>query len=174
MLSTSLLFAYSASPALNIEFAYTYECVTNTPCSIINQLTTNDLAMKPRYIIGGAIALAFIGIAALSLDNSKIEYTNLVYAQNSGKRVQVKGSYIKEHGCQYDSQSNTFTFSMRDDNNSTIRVVHNGPKPNNFELAESIVVKGRVENGVMVADHILTKCPSKYEGNGKDVMKQGS
>jgi cytochrome c-type biogenesis protein CcmE len=104
--------------------------------------------MKPRYLIGGAIALMFVIVAALSLDNSKIEYTNLKYAQTSGKRVQVKGAWVKD--------------------------IHNGAKPNNFELAESIVVKGRVENGVMQADHILTKCPSKYEGNGTQVKQSGT
>jgi cytochrome c-type biogenesis protein CcmE len=128
--------------------------------------------MKPRYIIGGLVALAALAVAFFSLDNSKIEYTNLAYAQSSGKRVQVKGAFIKDQGCSYDSQHNTFTFTMRDDNNGVIKVVHNGPKPNNFELAESIVVKGRVENGVMMADHILTKCPSKYESNGKDLKQK--
>jgi cytochrome c-type biogenesis protein CcmE len=124
--------------------------------------------MKPRYIIGGAIALVFVVIAALSLDNSKIEYTNLGYAQSSGKRVQVKGAWVKDKGCTYNSTENTFTFVMRDDANTEVKVIHNGPRPNNF------VVKGRVENGVMMADHILTKCPSKYEGNGQQVKQSGT
>jgi cytochrome c-type biogenesis protein CcmE len=130
--------------------------------------------MKTRYLIGGAIALVFVVIAAFSLDNSKIEYTNLGYAQSSGKRVQVKGAWVKDKGCTYNSAENTFTFVMRDDANTEVKVIHNGPRPNNFELAESIVVKGRVENGVMMADNILTKCPSKYEGNGQQVKQSGS
>ncbi len=130
--------------------------------------------MKTRYIIGGAIIALFIGIAAFSLDNSKIEYTNLQYAKDSGKRVQVKGVWHKNDGSDYDSQNNMFTFTMKDDNNQTIKVVHHGPRPNNFDIAESIVVKGRIENGIMVADHILTKCPSKYEGqNGEKVKQSG-
>lgn len=130
--------------------------------------------MKPRYLIGGAVALVFVIVAALSLDNSKIEYTNLQYAQTSGKRVQVKGAWVKEKGCTYNSNDNTFSFVMHDDNGMEVKVIHNGAKPNNFELAESIVVKGRVENGVMQADHILTKCPSKYEGNGNQVRQSGT
>ena len=130
--------------------------------------------MKPRYIIGGAIIVVFVGIAAFSLDSSKIEYTNLQYAQKTGKRVQVKGVWYKENGSEYDSQNNMFSFTMRDDNNQTVKVIHHGPRPNNFDIAESIVVKGRMENGVMVADHILTKCPSKYEGqNGEKVKQSG-
>jgi cytochrome c-type biogenesis protein CcmE len=123
--------------------------------------------MKPRYIIGGVIACAALAFAFFSLDN-------LAYAQSSGKRVQVKGSFVKDNGCSYDSQHNTFTFTLRDDKNAVIKVIHNGPKPNNFELAESVVVKGRVENGVMMADHILTKCPSKYESNGKELKQPQS
>ena len=130
--------------------------------------------MKPRYIIGAAVACIFIGVAAFSLDSSKIEYTTLQYASSSGKRVQVKGLWVKEKGSAYNSAENTFTFTMCDDESREMRVVHNGPKPNNFELAESIVVKGRVENGTLVADHILTKCPSKYEGNAEQLKNSGA
>ncbi|MCS6808068.1 MAG: cytochrome c maturation protein CcmE [Bacteroidota bacterium] len=129
--------------------------------------------MKPRYIIGSAAVLAFIAIAMLSLDRSKIEYTSLAYAVSSGKRVQVKGTWVKAQGCTYNSADNTFTFVMRDDEKTEMKVVYHGSRPNNFELAESIVVKGRVEGGVMMADHILTKCPSKYEGNGRQVQESG-
>jgi cytochrome c-type biogenesis protein CcmE len=130
--------------------------------------------MKPRYIIGGAVACIFIGVAAFSLDSSKIEYTTLNYAVSSGKRVQIKGVWVKDKGSAYNSAENTFTFTMRDDENREMKVVHNGPKPNNFELAESIVVKGRAENGVLMADHILTKCPSKYEGNAEQLKSPGT
>ena len=41
--------------------------------------------------------------------------------------------------------------------------VLDGAKPNNFELANAIVIKGRVEGSSFHASEILTKCPSKYE-----------
>jgi cytochrome c-type biogenesis protein CcmE len=53
---------------------------------------------------------------------------------------------------------------MTDDEAREVPVEYQGSKPNNFELAESIVVKGKMENGIFVASDILTKCPSKYEG----------
>jgi len=50
------------------------------------------------------------------------------------------------------------------------KVVFEGAKPNNFELADKIVVKGKFDGDHFHASQILTKCPSKYEGKEEDVM----
>jgi len=125
--------------------------------------------MKTRYIIGSVIVVVFGIIAFVSLEGSKIEYTDISYARDSGKKVQVKGVWIKEKGSDYDSQNNRFSFTMRDDKKNETKVVYEGARPNNFEIAESIVVKGRMENGVLQASDILTKCPSKYEGTADQI-----
>ncbi len=130
--------------------------------------------MKPRYIIGGLIAAAALTVGVYSLDTSKIAYSDLAYAEQSGKRVQVKGVWVKEEPAEYDSKVNRFTFTMQDTTGRNVRVVYNNARPNNFELAQSIVVKGRLEGGVMHADEILTKCPSKYEGSADDLHKPAS
>jgi cytochrome c-type biogenesis protein CcmE len=44
-------------------------------------------------------------------------------------------------------------------------VVYDGAKPANFEQADQVVVIGRYENGLFVADQLLVKCPSKYQGS---------
>jgi cytochrome c-type biogenesis protein CcmE len=59
---------------------------------------------------------------------------------------------------------------MKDDNNDQMKVVLDGAKPNNFEIANAIVVKGRYEDGVFHASECLTKCPSKYEGTATKIM----
>lgn len=129
--------------------------------------------MKTKYIVGGVIIVIALTISFFSLDKSKIEYTNLLYAKDSGKRVQVKGVWVKEGGAEYNTQANMFTFTMKDTDSNSIKVRYKGPRPNNFELAESIVVKGKTENGEFAADEILTKCPSKYEGNVEELKKSG-
>jgi cytochrome c-type biogenesis protein CcmE len=55
-----------------------------------------------------------------------------------------------------------------------MKVVLDGSKPNNFEMAENVVAKGKVKDGYFYAKEVLTKCPSKYEGKGQDVNKSGS
>jgi cytochrome c-type biogenesis protein CcmE len=125
--------------------------------------------MHKRYIIGGILFIAFLAIGLYSLDLNKIEYTNFSHATSTLKKVQVKGTYIKEKGSNFNSQVNQFHFTMKDENGTTIPVVFHGSKPNNFDIAESIVVKGRMENSQFHASEILTKCPSKYEGSAEQL-----
>jgi cytochrome c-type biogenesis protein CcmE len=130
--------------------------------------------VKPRYIIGALVVAAGLGFAAYSLDTSKIEYTNLSAAESSGRKVQVKGEWVKEKGSDYNSTSNVFSFTMKDDSKKEVKVLFSGSRPNNFEIAESIVVKGRFEGGEFHASEVLTKCPSKYEGNAEQLKQSGS
>lgn len=51
---------------------------------------------------------------------------------------------------------------MEDNYGQVRRVSYNKPKPNNFEDAESLVVVGKMRNGVLLSDDMLVKCPSKY------------
>jgi cytochrome c-type biogenesis protein CcmE len=126
--------------------------------------------MKTRYIIGGIIALALIIVGYFALDSSSVEYANVDRAERLGKTVQVVGTWVKEDGSSYDAQANIFRFTMKDENGRKIPVELSGSKPNNFEIAVSVVVKGRIDNGVMKASNVLTKCPSKYEGQPADAM----
>ena len=60
---------------------------------------------------------------------------------------------------------------MVDENNNEMKVVLDGARPNNFDVADAIVAKGKIENGYFHAKEVLTKCPSKYEGQGEDMKK---
>ncbi|MBI4548879.1 MAG: cytochrome c maturation protein CcmE [Ignavibacteriae bacterium] len=90
---------------------------------------------------------------------------------SSNKKVQVKGEWIKEKESTFDVSKSQFTFYMKDDNDQEVKVVYDGAKPNNFEIADAIVIKGRYQDGYFHANEILTKCPSKYEGTSETVKK---
>jgi len=128
--------------------------------------------MKKKHIIALVIAVAFIGIGAFSLLDNKIDYSDFGKAQSSGRSAQVSGTYVKEKGAEYDQKSNTFSFYMKDHEGHEMHVRYNGVRPNNFELAPSVVCTGKVEGGVFMASDIQTKCPSRYEGSGKMKMDQ--
>ncbi len=123
--------------------------------------------MKRKHIIALVVAVAFIAIAAFALVDNKIDYSDFQKAQSSGRRAQVSGTYDKDKGTQYDVKSNTFSFYMKDRQGYEMPVKYVGVKPNNFELAPSVVCVGKVEGGVFEASDIQTKCPSRYEGSGK-------
>lgn len=121
--------------------------------------------MKPKYIIGGVVAALLLAGVVIALENKKVEYMDFKAAAESGKKVQVAGTWVKEKGCTYDPASNQFRFTMRDEKGSVMPVVLDGAKPNNFEISTSIVATGLVQDGRLAATNILTKCPSKYEAN---------
>ncbi|MBS1903035.1 MAG: cytochrome c maturation protein CcmE [Bacteroidetes bacterium] len=124
--------------------------------------------MKKKHIIALVVALLFIGVAAFALVDNKIDYSDFASAQNTGKRVQVSGSWVKENNYNYDAKSNIFSFTMKDHKGNVLPVKFEGMKPNNFETAPSVVCVGKVENGMFMASDIQTKCPSRYEGSNKE------
>lgn len=126
--------------------------------------------MNKKYIIGGVIIVIFIAIALTTFDYKKIDYTDFSTAAASEKTVQISGSWVKEDNYTYHSEKNIFTFNMKDDNNNITKVVYSGAKPNNFDLAPRIVIKGKYKGKVFEATDILTKCPSKYQGNGEKMI----
>lgn len=120
--------------------------------------------MQKRYVIAGVVIVALAVVAWFALGDSSIEYADVARAEKLGKTVQVVGTWIKEEGSQYDEHGNLFTFHMKDQTGKRVFVELTGAKPNNFEIATSIVVRGRMEGSTFKASNVLTKCPSKYDG----------
>jgi len=127
--------------------------------------------MKLKIIVGSAVIVVFLIFGAYSFLQSNVEYTDFEHAKSTAKKVQVKGTWVSDKGAEYSPTANQFSFYMLDDNNAEMKVVLDGAKPNNFEIASHIVVKGRYHDGYFHATDILTKCPSKYEGSGSEVKK---
>ena len=129
------------------------------------------MSKKLKIIISLVIIVVFLVVGFYSFMDSNIEYVDFKDAQNISKTVQVKGNWVKEKESKFDPNTNTFLFYMVDENNNEMKVVLDGARPNNFDVADAIVAKGKVENGYFHAKEVLTKCPSKYEGQGEDVKK---
>ena len=119
------------------------------------------MSKKVKTIIGIIIIVAVIVAIIPTFLSNKIEYVNFNDARQKKKTVEVKGTWLKDKEAKF--EGNKFSFYMRDDNNTEMKIVYDGAKPNNFEVAEAVVVKGKVKDGVFMANDILTKCPSKYE-----------
>ena len=120
--------------------------------------------MKPKYIVGILVGVALVVVAYLSFDSTKIEYADFSNAKESGKMVQVIGSWDKSENYFYDKDKDEFVFKMTDESGNSSHVRVKGAKPNNFDIAPMVVIKGKFEGERFHAKEILTKCPSKYEG----------
>jgi cytochrome c-type biogenesis protein CcmE len=127
--------------------------------------------MKLKLVIGAIVIVVFVIFGAYSFLQSNVEYTDFNHAKMTSKKVQVKGSWLQNQKTEYVASTNQFVFYMVDDNNTLMKVVFDGAEPNNFELATSIVVRGRCQDGYFHATDILTKCPSKYQATGNEVKR---
>lgn len=128
--------------------------------------------MNFKVIASILVVVAFIIFGSLSFMESNLEYTDVAGAMKANKKVQLKGEWVKEKPSSFDAAKAQFTFTLKDEAGRECVVVLDGAAPNNFELATSVVAKGRFTNeGYFHATEVLTKCPSKYEAGADEVKK---
>lgn len=125
--------------------------------------------MKLKVIAASVVVVVFIIFGSYSFLESNVEYTDIAGAMKKGKKVQLKGTWDRSRDASFDAQSGTFTFYLIDESGRECKVVLEGAAPNNFELATSVVAKGRyLDEGYFRATEVLTKCPSKYEAQSSE------
>ncbi len=127
--------------------------------------------MNLKIVVASIVIVGALVFGAATFMESNIEYMDFSKAQEVNKKVQVKGKWVKEKATQFDAKTSQFIFYMVDDNQQEVKVVLDGAKPNNFEIATEVVAKGRFKDGYFHANELLTKCPSKYDGDGEAVKK---
>ncbi len=123
--------------------------------------------MKPKTIVGLVLMAGFASLLFLSFGEQVGGYMNFAEAEAAGAKVHVVGNWVRSEPLRYDRAANVFTFAMEDEAGHVRTVRYANPKPANFEDAEQLVVEGRMKalSGgapAFEADHILVKCPSKY------------
>lgn len=119
--------------------------------------------MKTKYIIIGVVSVVFLLLAVFSFSANKIDYADFQAAKQNGKTVQIIGQVEDAKESTYNPSQNMLVFNLTDEKDNTEKVYFTGPKPNNFDIAPMVVIKGKYQDGKFVASEILTKCPSKYE-----------
>ncbi len=120
--------------------------------------------MKFKLVVGGLIVALGLILGVVNFFEANVEYGDFALAKKTQKKIQVKGEWVKDRGSSFDAEKIQYTFFLKDDSGEILKVVLDGAKPNNFELATSVVVKGKYIDNYFHATEVLTKCPSKYEG----------
>ena len=131
-------------------------------------LTTTSLSepkytMKPKTIIGIVLLVGFSSVLLMNFGTQVGGYMNFEQAEEAGSRAHVVGDWDRDQSFKYDANTNVFSFHMMDELGNVRQVRYMNPKPPNFEDAERLVVDGYPQGEIFVAEHILVKCPSKYE-----------
>ena len=122
--------------------------------------------MRPKTVIGLVLMVGFTTLLFMNFGEQVGGYMNFSEAEASGAKAHVVGQWVEDRSYHYNRRQNVFHFYMQDDKGIVREVRYRNPKPANFEEADKLVVEGRTQNGVFVADHILVKCPSKYNSAG--------
>ena len=120
--------------------------------------------MKKAHIIA---ILSIVAAVAIIISGSKdvSTYATFKEAAKTSNKVKVTGELDRDMEVEYDAENspNTTTFHMLDLDGKSKKVILKRPKPQDFELSESVVVTGRMKDDVFIADEVLLKCPSKYK-----------
>ncbi|UCG62646.1 MAG: cytochrome c maturation protein CcmE [Candidatus Zixiibacteriota bacterium] len=127
--------------------------------------------MKAKYIIGGIIIVVFTVWGASAFLKTTIQYVSIEEAAKAERTVQVLGK-IDFDRVVYNAEDSRLEFAIYDAEAEskvgakTLNVVYYGVVPGNFDQATSVVLKGKSDGDYFVADQMLVKCPSKYQGEG--------
>lgn len=119
--------------------------------------------------IAGAIAVL------ITFLKTTTTYDTIETAMNKpGKYVHLMAKWDRTQPLQYDAlkDPNYLSFTAMDTLGKTVKVIYHNPKPENFEMSEKLVLKGKYENGYFNCDGIQTKCPSKYKDDMKAAEKK--
>jgi len=128
--------------------------------------------MKIKIIIGVVIILVFAAWGISAFLDTTIKYVSFSEARDAGRTVQVAGG-IDFSTVNYDTDKARLEFTIYDLANpdrtkaERLHVIYYGTVPGNFDQATSVLVRGKPEKDGFVADQLLVKCPSKYQGMDK-------
>lgn len=130
--------------------------------------------MKKSYIIGGVLIIAAI-FTLINATKDVSTYGNFKIASTSQSTIKVVGTLIKDKPLDYNPETNPneVSFFLKDKEGVEKKVLLKKAKPQGFEMSEQIVLTGKMEDDVFVANEILMKCPSKYK-NEEITLKTNS
>lgn len=113
-------------------------------------------------LVGIAVCIGVL----LSFLKTTSTYDTIETARNKpGQFVHVMAKLDKTKPIVYDALNNPnyLRFAAVDSLGARMVVEYNSAKPENLEMSDRLVLKGRYHDSVFLCQEIQTKCPSKYK-----------
>jgi|SRR5690242_5628563 len=129
--------------------------------------------MKKIHIVLLVFIAAAIAILISFLQTTSTYDTVDTAIAKHGKFVHLMARLDKNQPVEYDAikNPNFLSFTAIDTLGKSVKVVYNQPKPENFEMADKLVLQGKYVDGLFECKTIQTKCPSKYKDDIKNAEK---
>ncbi|MCH8554424.1 MAG: cytochrome c maturation protein CcmE [Schleiferiaceae bacterium] len=118
--------------------------------------------MKKTHIAFIVLIAVAIGAIIATFTNAGTYATFPAAETQPGKTFTVIGQLNLEAEMDFNARQNLFRFVAQDKDGNERTVYYNQPKPQDFERAEEITMKGFATDTAFIASEILMKCPSKY------------
>jgi cytochrome c-type biogenesis protein CcmE len=130
--------------------------------------------MKKIHIILLIFIAAAIAVLISFLQTATTYDTVQTAMDKPGKFVHLMARWDKSQPLEYDAlkDPNYLSFTAIDTLGKSVKVIYHNPKPENFEMSEKLVLKGKYTGeGYFDCKSIQTKCPSKYKDDMKAAQK---
>lgn len=114
-----------------------------------------------------AVALIIMIFSSMPSATSKeITITDIVESADKfeGDYIMTEG-LLNKSSVKWNADDIELQFEILDENETSLTVFYEGVQPDNFTEDVIVIVEGFIgEDGVFEAEKVMTKCPSKYEG----------
>ena len=122
---------------------------------------------RRRLIVATVILVAVVAVAmvyVIAREGSYYRQVSALTAADDGRNVTVGGAVVKGTIVR-DASGVAFRMEDLTGRPTTVRVEYGGQMPATFAAGVQVVVSGRyAAGGLITADQLETKCPSKYQG----------
>jgi cytochrome c-type biogenesis protein CcmE len=133
---------------------------------------------RTRLLIAtGVIVVVFVIGVVLLIQKQGAYYRqvgDLTTGQYDGKNVKVGGRVV-DGTINRDDTGVHFTIQDLTGKADTVKVTYSGQMPGTFKDGVDVVIVGKyaAADGVVSADELQTKCPSKYKGSASPAAQTG-
>ena len=129
--------------------------------------------MKKINIILLVLIAAAIAVLTSFLQTATTYDTIETAMTKPGKFVHVMAKLDRTQAVEYDAINNPnyLEFTVVDSTGRTLKVVYHNAKPDNLEISDKLVLKGKYQDDHFECKDIQTKCPSKYKDDIKATQK---
>lgn len=136
-------------------------------------LQTQTKNMKKIHIALLVLIAGAIAVLLTFLKGASTYDTIDTAMQKPGKFVHLMARLDKSQPIEYDAikNPNYLSFTAIDSLGKSVKVVYHNAKPDNLEISERLVLKGKYHDKYFDCKDIQTKCPSKYKDDIKATDK---
>jgi cytochrome c-type biogenesis protein CcmE len=129
--------------------------------------------MKKIHIALLVLIAASIAVLISFLRTTTTYDTIATAMAKPGKYVHLMAKLDHSMPVEYDAikNANFLSFTALDTTGRSVKVVYHNAKPDNLEVSERLVLKGKYQDGQFECKDIQTKCPSKYKEDMKAARK---